>query len=175
MTEAWKPVVGYEELYEVSNTGKVWSIRKEKTLSPAKNTSGHLYVRLHKGDKGKKKYIHRLVLEAFVGACPEGMETRHLDGNPANNRIDNLIWGTCSDNNFDIVRHGRHRNARKTHCPRGHELFRENLKESDRKRGIRRCLSCERAYSYIRKRHPELRDQFRELADQYYAKIVKGD
>jgi len=52
--------------------------------------------------------VCRLVLLAFVGPCPEGMECRHLDGNPANNRIGNLVWGTKKENIADKKRHGTH-------------------------------------------------------------------
>ncbi len=50
--------------------------------------------------------MHRLVLEAFVGPCPEGMQCRHLDGNRSNNHIDNLAWGTPKENCADRGRHG---------------------------------------------------------------------
>lgn len=50
--------------------------------------------------------IHRLVLEAFVGPRPDGLEARHRDGDPTNNRLDNLLWGTSSDNENDKRRHG---------------------------------------------------------------------
>ncbi len=65
---------------------------------------GHIKVTL----KGKAALVHRLMLEAFVGPCPPGMQCRHIDGNPANNRIENLAWGTRSENVMDAVRHGTH-------------------------------------------------------------------
>ncbi len=53
------------------------------------------------------EYIHRLVLEAFIGPCPEGMECRHFpDRNPANNNLSNLHWGTVSENALDRAIHG---------------------------------------------------------------------
>lgn len=54
-----------------------------------------------------QRSVHSLVLEAYVGPCPSGMECRHLDGDQFNNRLDNLCWGTPSDNKRDVVRHGR--------------------------------------------------------------------
>jgi len=50
--------------------------------------------------------VHRYVLLAFVGECPEGMQACHNDGNPGNNRLDNLRWGTPSNNNRDKWLHG---------------------------------------------------------------------
>lgn len=119
----------------------------------------------------KNKYIHRLVLEAFVGPCPDGMEALHSDGNKTNNNVDNLRWGTPSENNRDIVKHGRHRNARKTHCPSGHALSPKNTPDWYKKRGRRGCLACDRARSYV-KYHPEKRDSLKEIADQYHAAIL---
>ncbi len=52
-------------------------------------------------------FVHRLILETFVGPCPEGCEARHLDGTRTNNRIENLAWGTRVENMADRKRHGR--------------------------------------------------------------------
>jgi hypothetical protein len=83
------------------------------------------------------------VMLAFVGPCPEGMETRHLDGDPANNHRSNLKYGTRSQQRHDDVRHGRHNMARKTHCKRGHPFKTENTYEAPD--GKRYCRSCRRA------------------------------
>ena len=56
--------------------------------------------------RGKRFSVHRLVLEAFVGPCPEGMECRHLNGDPSDNRVENLAWGTHQDNMDDRSKHG---------------------------------------------------------------------
>jgi hypothetical protein len=53
-----------------------------------------------------KRYMHRLVLEAMVGACPGGMQARHLNGDKHDNRTANLAWGTKRQNESDKVRHG---------------------------------------------------------------------
>jgi hypothetical protein len=89
------------------------------------------------------QFVHRLVLAAFVGPCPEGMEVRHLDGNPANTRLANLRYGTHSENELDKVRHGTHHEARKTHCNRGHEYTQDNTRRR-RDTGSRECLTCAR-------------------------------
>ena len=67
--------------------------------------------------------VHRLVLEAFVGPCPPGCETRHLNGNPADNRLCNLAWGTHRENAADKVRHGT--------APRGERNPSAKLTEAD--------------------------------------------
>ena len=118
-TEEWRPVVGFSD-YEVSDLGRVRSYKRVKVriLHPTYNGSGSMRVEL----AGKKRLVHILVLEAFVGLRPEGMECRHLDGDFTNNKVENLRWGTRSENILDAVRHGTHNNARKTHCKYGHLL-----------------------------------------------------
>ena len=64
-------------------------------------------VVLSTGTEQVDRYIHRLVLEAFVGPCPDGQEGRHLDGDPTNNALSNLAYGTWADNHDDKERHGR--------------------------------------------------------------------
>jgi hypothetical protein len=56
--------------------------------------------------KGRNYYTHRLVLLAFVGPCPEGLEGCHNDGDPSNNRLDNLRWDTRESNMADQIKHG---------------------------------------------------------------------
>lgn len=72
-------------------------------LKPSLNASGYHRVNL---GRGNGRLIHRLVLEAFVGPCPPGMECRHLDGNRTNNSLGNLAWGTRKENMADQVAHG---------------------------------------------------------------------
>lgn len=87
--------------------------------------------------------VHRLVATAFLGAEPfHGAVVRHLDGNPANNAVINLAWGSVSENNRDTVRHGRHHLAKKTACAHGHEFTPENTYVW---RGSRHCRACNRA------------------------------
>lgn len=123
--EVWKPVVGFEGRYEVSSWGRIRSLprievysridcysgrviavrrkHKGKLLSPGRQGSGHLSLPL---GKTRTQLVHTLVLTAFCCPRPEGMECLHGDGNPANNRINNLRWGTRSENIFDAIRHG---------------------------------------------------------------------
>lgn len=92
--EVWRSVVGHPR-YSVSSTGQVMSYCRKipKLLKP------HL-LRDHYGVTldGRSDYVHRIVLRTFVGECPPGMECRHLDGNPVNNSVENLVWGTQSEN-----------------------------------------------------------------------------
>ena len=114
MTEQWKPVVGYETHYAVSDHGRVKRTRANQgarsghVLKVFAGASGHLKVGLHVNREKQTVSVHRLVLEAFVGPCPEGMECCHGDGNPANNRLGNLRWDTRLANTHDKKRHGTH-------------------------------------------------------------------
>jgi len=96
--ETWKPVVGYEGLYEVSDWGRVKSLNyrntgKEGFLKPAPAKSGgYPQVILCKNGKREPCKVHQLVMEAFVGKCPAGYEVDHFDWNPSNNRLDNLSY-----------------------------------------------------------------------------------
>jgi len=90
----------------VGNDGTVWKLTDAAGWEQLKTTvCGSLqYPRVSLG-RGKGRYVHRLILEVFVGPCPDGMECRHLDGNPQNNRLDNLAWGTPEENCEDREKH----------------------------------------------------------------------
>lgn len=85
--------------YAVYNTGKIWTIKNNKFLKPDTNNKGYKFVRLGKDEK--KFYVHRLVLQSFIGDAKSGQECRHRDGNPSNNRLDNLKWGSAKKNASD--------------------------------------------------------------------------
>jgi hypothetical protein len=72
-------------------------------LSPGWTDAGYLNVNL----LGEHRLVHQVILEAFVGPCPEGLECRHLDGNPGNNQRSNLKWGTRAENIEDEKKHGK--------------------------------------------------------------------
>lgn len=107
--EQWRPVAGFEGLYEVSDEGRVRSFPRPvrvrgngirvmggKVLTPHPLNHGHQLVFLYPGHVART--VHALVAEAFLGPRPEGNVIRHLDGNPENNRLSNLCYGTQSDN-----------------------------------------------------------------------------
>ena len=138
----WLPVVGFEGLYEVSSNGRVASLLgRNRRILRAGDSRGYRLVILRRGGMSHTRLVHRLVLEAFVGPRPEGMVARHLNGDPGDNRLENLAWGTQSENNYDKVRHGTHHNANKTHCPSGHEYRGDNIKWY---KGFRFCRACHR-------------------------------
>ena len=109
--EIFKDVIGYENLYQVSNYGKV--IAKARTIinknnklqffnakdrAISDNGNGYKKVELYKNNKGKTFYIHRLVFEAFAIKIPKDTDINHIDGNKANNHISNLELATRSEN-----------------------------------------------------------------------------
>lgn len=105
--EIWKPILGWPA-YEVSNLGQVRSTKNGKTrfVAPNKQRSGHIRVALI-GDSTRNYFVHRLVLENFVGPCPpDKTDGAHLDGNPGNNRLENLQWTTRSENALHRRQHG---------------------------------------------------------------------
>lgn len=99
--------------------------------------------------------VHRLVLTAFVGPCPDGLECCHWDDNPAHNCLGNLRWDTRSANQVDRIRNGRNPDANKTHCDRGH-AFDEVNTYTNPKTGKRYCRPCIRdAQRHWRETHLE--------------------
>ena len=105
--EEWKNIKGYEGLYQVSNFGRVKSLNyhrtgKEVLMKPGRFVmkSGNAYygVKLYKDSKMNVKLVHRLVAEAFIPNPENKPEVNHIDGNPSNNRVDNLEWVTRSEN-----------------------------------------------------------------------------
>lgn len=109
------PIPGFPK-YAVSSAGNVWSFKRGKVrkLKPATQLSGHLQVSLRAVGKTTIMLVHRLVLFAFVGPPTDGMECRHLNGDPKDNRLENLCWGTKSENAQDSLRHGASRASRLT-------------------------------------------------------------
>ena len=98
MQEVWKEIKDYEELYEISNLGRVKSLITNKILKGNKNAEYH-YVCLRKNGKQKVKKIHRLVAEAFIPNPNNYSCINHKDENKFNNKIDNLEWCTKIYNN----------------------------------------------------------------------------
>ena len=117
--ERWLPVVGYEGLYSVSDRGRVRSEARhragkagkpvsvrERILLATPTRDGHLRVRLCDGATKISTAVHHLVLSAFVGPRPLGMQACHNDGAPSHNAINNLRWDTPKSNQMDRKRHG---------------------------------------------------------------------
>lgn len=157
-TEEWRPVLGREGTYEVSSLGRVRVLdridakgaRRRGRLLKARAINGtHLIVVLHSGGPRRDALVHHLVLEAFVGPRPDGMEGCHWNDIPTDNRVENLRWDTRSANQLDSVRNGTHHLARRTHCNKGHEFTPENTYRYPG--GKRACIACRRAQKASRK------------------------
>lgn len=152
VSEEFLPVQGYGGAYEVSNLGRVRSTDRYRSdddypltgrmMRQVNTGDGRKGVTLYIDGLGTRYLVHRLVLTTFVGPCPEGSEACHGDGDPTNNRLDNLRWGTHLENEADKKRHGTHHNRIKTHCPRGHILAEPNLAVGELVRGHRKCRAC---------------------------------
>lgn len=117
--EDWRPVVGYEGLYDISNFGNVYSVPRVVTrsngvpqtikgglLNPCLDGFGYPTVTLRKNAKPKQFRVHTLLLTAFVGERPDGLEALHADDVKTNCTLDNLRWGTRIENHVDAARNG---------------------------------------------------------------------
>lgn len=108
--EIWKPIKGYEGIYEISTLGRVKSLGrrgsgasiKDKILRPGRSTSGYLFYNLCKSGKTKIHQAHRLVAIHFISNPKNKKEVNHIDAKKHNNFVDNLEWATPSEN----IRHG---------------------------------------------------------------------
>lgn len=117
MKEVWKPIPEYEDKYLISNCGRVLSLTKLRRLNQVdwssisdscclslkgnkKNNTGYISVGLYKNNKVAYRYVHRLVAEAFVSNRCNKPEVNHKDGNPFNNKADNLEWMTAKENSI---------------------------------------------------------------------------
>lgn len=98
MIEIWKPVIGYEGLYEVSNIGRVRKVNKTRLRKLQITKKGYYCVALCKNGKKKLFTVHRLVVMAFIGAIPKGMVVNHINENKLDNRVENLEIVTQKQN-----------------------------------------------------------------------------
>jgi NUMOD4 motif./HNH endonuclease. len=91
--EIWRPVTDFEDLYQVSNLGRIRTLRTNKVLTN-KNVKNYFSVRLFKDGLDTQRYVHRIVAQAFI-PNPNGFrEVNHKDENPHNNNVENLEWCT---------------------------------------------------------------------------------
>ena len=183
----WRSIPGMAH-YEVSNVGQVRSLDrvilmkngvarkfKGREIAQVIAKTGHRTVHLYEDTELMVKSVHRLVLEAF-DRSPKGNEVcRHLNGDPNDNRIENLAWGTYSDNAFDRVEHGNHEKRNRTHCPRGHALMEPNLVRYEMKRGHRKCKACHRARSWCERRGLVDSENMQRVSDEKYGEIIGKD
>jgi hypothetical protein len=161
MTEAsaeWRSIPGYDGLYQISNHGQVKSLarrverpqgsyhRRETLLRFAADQRGYRSVHLSKDGNPKFHSVHRLVAWVFLrDTWFPGAEVCHNDGNPENNHVSNLRWGTRAENVHDSVLHGTHANSGKTHCSKGHPFtdantcITVNARSGGPQRNCRKC------------------------------------
>lgn len=121
--EYWKDIPGYEGEYQASTMGRIKSLERkarvvnpytgkefyrkvpEHILKPAQYCkNGHLSLILRRGTQGQP--VHQLVMKTFIGEIPEGMEVLHRNGNPKDNRLENLRYGTRTENILDVYYQG---------------------------------------------------------------------
>lgn len=150
MEENWRPVPGWESTHIVSDLGRVATLdrvdargyrRQGRILkSGLHSKQGHLRVALQHMFRREVVGVHRLVLLAFVGPCPPGMEGLHANDVPDDNRLVNLRWGTPKENVADAIRNGRRLAASQiTECVHGHPFTPENTYVFS---GRRECRTC---------------------------------
>ena len=157
--EIWRPVVGYEGLYEVSSYGRVKSVdryvktcyeayklQKGKILSLVKDKDGYLRVFLFCNGKGHRKFAHRLVAQAFIQNPNNFPIINHKDEDKTNNSVDNLEWCDSKYNNTYGTR-------------------KDKVRESKLKSGYWTGLSRK---EYRKKYYQENKDKKREYQHQYY-------
>ena len=107
--EFWKPVLGYEDRYVISNKGRIYSKKLKRCLKPLENEKGYLTIELWRDYKRKVVKIHRLVAETFLENLQHKKEVNHKDGNKQNNCIENLEWCTRSENMIHAYKIGLRR------------------------------------------------------------------
>lgn len=143
MSERWVSLAGYEDIYEISDLGRIRNMRG-RILKPHPNGGGYLAVSLFNG-RAKTWLVHRLVLRSFIGEPQAGHEGCHANGDRADARLSNLRWDTHSANIADTIAMGRYRNGHtgRTHCVKGHLYDEANTYIQPN--GTRRCRTCKQA------------------------------
>jgi len=142
----WRPIPGWEGLYEASDEGQVRSLprkhAKGRILRHGTTHNGYLTVTFSANGRRAAYTLHRVIAETFLGPLPDGMQTCHIDGDKTNNAAGNLRYATASENEQDKRRHGTQYNVNKTHCPRNHPYTPDNILAS--KTSSRTCKTCHR-------------------------------
>ena len=136
--EHWKPIIGFEGLYEISDLGRVKSLSRyvkskanskmkipERILKTGKNKCGYALVVLMKNNKRHNKLVHRLVAKAFINNPENYAVVNHIDGNKHNNSLENLEWCTSKENIHHAMRIGLRNDKGENNW--GHKLSNEQV------------------------------------------------
>ena len=156
--ENWTTHPEYPD-YFISDQGRV------ARVLTAHATPSNKYPRVNiKNKRGARvvRLVHQLVLEAFVGSRPEGADVRHLNDVPTDNRLENLAYGSRSENTEDAFRNGGR--VYKMVCPQGHPIEGKNLQVLGR-----RCKACNRERANA---HWHSREFDPERADRIYKEVM---
>lgn len=142
MKEIWKPIPNYENIYEASNFGRIRSVNRidtngrkriGKILKPKIERTGYLRVALFNGGKRKEYKVHRLVMLAFVGECPYGLQVNHKDENKRNNMLANLEYVTPKENtNYGTAQERCHASTKKPVLCVNTGTFYNSIREASR-------------------------------------------
>ena len=155
MIEEWRPVVGYEGLYEVSNTGQVRSLDRYDSMNRFlrgrilrlfTDGLGYLRAQLYSNSKRKSFLVHRLVAQAFILNPDNLPQVNHRDESPSNDNVDNLEW--C-DGKYNV----------------NYGTRRDRIRDIRLKNGTYTGLSKE---EYRKKRYQEKKDKINERRREYY-------
>ena len=155
MIEEWRPIEGYEGLYEVSNTGRVRSLDKYDSMNRFlrgrilrlfTDGLGYLRAQLYSNSKRKSFLVHRLVAQAFIPNPDNLPQVNHRDENPSNDNVDNLEW--C-DGKYNV----------------NYGTRIDRIRDIRLKNGTYTGLSKE---EYRKKRYQEKKDKINERRREYY-------
>lgn len=154
----WRAIPGFDG-YEVGDGGVRSVDRLDSRGRPIKgqpisaylDKDGYPRVAVRQGKRRYQRSVHILVALAFHGPRPTGQQVRHLNGDHSDFRPENLAYGTRSQNEQDKLKHGRNKEARKTHCVRGHEYSLDNTYRIPSIPNKRYCLACRPVYRELQK------------------------
>ena len=128
-------------MYQVSNLGRVKSLSRrdrlnrviqEKILKPGINRYGYLYINLYKEGKGRNYYVHRLVAKVFIPNPEDKPEVNHKDENKTNNKVENLEWVTCKENNNYGTRNKRSGKSQTNNKKKSKPIYGINIKTNEK-------------------------------------------
>lgn len=171
IAEEWRPVVGYEGRYEVSDHGRVRRFHsgggchkrldEPVVMRPFKTSQGYRVIRLSSAGQKTSFSVHRLVLFAFVGPCPDDHECAHWNGTRDDNRLENLRWATRQENHQDKVRMGRVAANHGEDCPN------TSLKEAQ-------VVEMRTLYAEGGVTHQDLADRYGVSSKSVVGRIING-